>query len=456
MRNKIIPALIAALSASLVSTATAQAVFSPAERARIVGYWSSRDRWTVSVPDANRLAPWQVRLTPEGSAWLYKYQDLMGAGKKSPTVDPATLSAIPAWKTWVQKKAVYDRWLAQQVADGLNADMATRLSTDRAAGPRGRGRGTQPTAESGAEPQPPGPMPFDLLRAAGNAPSFAAPVTPLQHTIKFDDGDSCVFVDHRNVPATYAYYRHPQGVGHPGTAVDDAERARLFSAAALTETQQRVMMAVSRLEGSFDAVNTYDTGFVSIGFVQFVTMEDGRHSLADVLATELADNPREFERDFRGLGVGLAPDHLLAIVDPSTGAELQGPDAVLKVIDDTRLAAIFHRAGRTSSAFRVAQIRVAKSGYWPEDDALTVEVDGRTLTGKVSDVVRSEAGLATFFDRKVNRGNIDPLAEVVGRTMKAHRLKRLTDAARYEREIIAACKYRADFLMDGTLTQPGR
>ena len=44
--------------------------------------------------------------------------------------------------------------------------------------------------------------------------------------------------------------------------------------------------------------------------------------------------------------------------------------------------------------------------YWPADDPITITVDGKMLTGKVADVVTSEAGLATLFDRKVNRGRI--------------------------------------------------
>jgi hypothetical protein len=69
-------------------------------------------------------------------------------------------------------------------------------------------------------------------------------------------------------------------------------------------------------------------------------------------------------------------------------------------------------------------------------------------------VVKSEAGLATLFDRKVNRGTVAPLADVVARTMADHSLTSLADASQYEKEIVAKCKYRGDFLADATLGQP--
>ena len=97
---------------------------------------------------------------------------------------------------------------------------------------------------------------------------------------------------------------------------------------------------------------------------------------------------------------------------------------------------------------------MAKSHHWPADDPVTVTVDGQTLTGKVSDAIKSEAAMATLFDRKVNRGNISPFDEVLARIMADHHLAALADAAAYEREIVEALRYRTDFLKDSTLSQP--
>ena len=144
----------------------------------------------------------------------------------------------------------------------------------------------------------------------------------------------------------------------------------------------------------------------------------------------------------------------LVVVDPSSGAELVGPEAVLKVIEDKRLTAVFQRAGRRSREFRVAQIKAALSEYWPANDSVTVVVNGRTLVGRVSDIVRSEAGMATLFDRKVNTGKIAPFVEEVTKLMAERGLTSLDDVRKHERELIQKLKYRHDFLADSTLSQP--
>lgn len=150
--------------------------------------------------------------------------------------------------------------------------------------------------------------------------------------------------------------------------------------------------------GGFESVNTYDTGFDSIGFIQFITGEDGHGSLLEVLAREKAEQQKAYDADFRRFGVDVDAAGTLVAIDPASGAELSGAAAVLRVIEDKRLTAVFQRAGRRSQAFRVAQIEVAKSHYWPADDPLVVTVNGQTVTGRVSDVIRSEAGMATLFD----------------------------------------------------------
>ncbi len=234
----------------------------------------------------------------------------------------------------------------------------------------------------------------------------------------------------------------------------DAELAALYQAAGMSESEGRVARAVSRLEGGFDAVNTYDTGYVSIGFIQFITYDDGKHSLLRVLEGQKRDAPEAFLRDFRRYGIEVNAEGTLVVVDPSSGAELVGPEAVLKVIEDKRLTAVFQRAGRRSREFRVAQIKAALSEYWPANDSVTVVVNGRTLVGRVSDIVRSEAGMATLFDRKVNTGKIAPFVEEVTKLMAERGLTSLDDVRKHERELIQKLKYRHDFLADSTLSQP--
>ena len=424
----------------LAAPAARAASFTDAEREAVVRYWYVPGRSVTALPDdAAKAGPVQVRLTTEGSAWLWRYQRAVaGPGKLPPTVDLTASVPHPDWETWVRAKLESDRWQAQNSADTANGAF-----------------GIVPSAP-GVPPPAPGPIPTTLLQEVGAPPPFAGAVTPLVHVVTFDDGQVYRLPDHAVLRPRYAYYRFAQGVvsyGRQLREMTDAELDPLFAGAGLNPFEQRVMKAVSKLEGGFDAVNTYDTGFVSIGFIQFTTGENGTGSLLEVLAREKTDAPDDFQRDLRRFGIDVDAGTLV-IVDPGTGAELRGRDAVQKVIDEPRLVAAFQRAGQTSTAFRVAQIKVAKSHYWALEDPLTVTVNGEMLQGKVSDVIRSEAGAATLFDRKVNRGSVAPLADVIAKVMTDHNLKTLADAAAYEREIVAAVKYRTDFLAESSLAQP--
>ena len=62
---------------------------------------------------------------------------------------------------------------------------------------------------------------------------------------------------------------------------------------------------------------------------------------------------------------------------------------------------------------------------------------------------------ATLFDRKVNTGNITALSKVASQVASTHHCASLSEVASYEREIVNNLKYRADFTVDPTLSQPG-
>lgn len=403
--------------AAPLASPPAPPLWTDAERAACVTFWSRTGRMRVS------FAPPRATLTPEASVWFSAFNRALR------TASPAEAAA---WRAWVELKFAHDRWEAGQIA------------------------GASPAA---LEPASPGLVPAALLRAAGDPPPLAAALVPKRYTIALDDGPPLTYVAPIAISPRYPSYRSAEGVISGGAALKGmpaGELDGLMRAAGLTPFEAHVVGAVSRLEGGFDAVNTYDTGFVSVGFIQFITAAGGDGSLASVLAAEKANAPADFARDFHVRGIDVTPGGLFAVLDPATGAELAGPEAVGKTIRDPRLAAVFQAAGRRSAAFRIAQIQIAKRGYYPAADPISVTLpNGATLTGRVGDVLRSEAGMATAFDRKVNTGHAAPeVAAAVASVMAAHHLTTLSDTAPYEREVIAAFKYRADFLADKTLTQP--
>lgn len=394
-------------------------VFSDADRTSVVAFWNAPGRAQV------RLAPARVALTPEASVWRF------GFNRASRTTPPPADLAL--WKMWVSVKFARDRWEAGQAVGA---------------------------PDTGPAPPAPGVIPASLLSACGDPPLLAAPVVPWQWTINLESGgEPLTYTDHVAVSPTSPYFRSEAGVmsgGVPLRLVPPADMDALFTAAGLTPFERHVMQGVSPLEGGFDAVNTYDTGYVSVGFIQFITGREGRGSLASVLAQEKAAHPEDFARDFHRRGIDVAGDGGYVVVDPATGAELTGADAVSRTVADPRLVAVFQDAGRRSVAFRAAQVVVAKRAYYPADDALTVTLpDGSLLRGKVSDAIRSEAGMATLFDRKVNTGTVTPaLPAAVSKVLAEHGVKTWEALAPFEREVVSAVTYRADFLNDPRLTQP--
>jgi len=435
--------LAAGILATVGMAGGGASLFTVEERTALVRFWNAPGRLVESFPpEAAERGIYQVRLTPEGSRWLLAYQRALGAQELPPTRDAAATSpAAERWERWLRARVAYDEWRAQTSANEVNRALGAT--------------GVPP--EDPPPPPDPGAMPEDLRAAVGEAPPFALPEMIRRAVVTFPDGEQYVYQSHVRVRPRYAYYRWPQGTVALGPLLRDmpaADLAALFAAAGFTPSEQRIAREVSRLEGGFESINTYDTGYVSVGFIQFITGENGRGSLAEVLARMKRDDPAAFARDFHAYGIDVDSVPTLVVVDPDTGEERVGAAAVMAVIRDRRLTAVFQRAGRHSQAFRLAQIRVAKERYWPANDRFTVTVGGRTLTGRVGDVIRSEAGMATLFDRKINRGNLGPFAEVVAAVMAERGLTTLDEAAAFEREIVARMRYRADFLAVSSLSQP--
>lgn len=420
--------------------------FTPSERDAVIAFWSKPDRYTVTIPnDAMDKGLWQVRLTVEGSTWLWNYDRARKLNA------PPTATAVPVtdeqrdWEKWVAARIARDRWLAYKEAVRSNQRVLSKPLP------------ALDNATPANEPPDPGAIPPGLLALNGNPPPFAKAVVPMQHEVRFDDG-ALTYVDNFRVwNQRYPYFRYAQGVASGGTAVKTmpADRLdRLFKMAGITDSEARVMRAVSMLEGGFDSINTYDTGFVSVGFIQFACLKDGAGSLGGMLLAYKSNDPTNFQRDFQSFGLDVTPSGALVALDLNTGAELTGAEAAKRIIDDKRLIAVFQRAGQRSEPYIAAQIKAAKAMFYPGNDTLSVVLEGQTCSGRVCDIIRSEAGLATLMDRKVNTGNIDVLFGAINQIVAQVRPKSLAELAQYEVEIVDRLKYRTNYLADATLSQP--
>lgn len=178
------------------------------------------------------------------------------------------------------------------------------------------------------------------------------------------------------IPEGTPFLLHPNGIRYSGTPVRQREDVHeLFARAGITDQAAKdVLIRVSDCEGGFEAVNTWDTGYVSVGFIQFTTGEGAMgHSLLHVMLRMKADEARlsrgnkkhinEFEYYFMNRGIDARDDNLF-VNDPYTGKTFSGDKAVDLIIKDKRLIAIFQDAGEKSVAFKLAQIREAYGAYY--------------------------------------------------------------------------------------------
>lgn len=435
----------AACLAVSVQPAPPRQMFSQQEVASVKAFWSVKDRYVASNAfDFSSGGPHQPRQTPEGSEWLLRYyKAARGVGTKivPGQTPPALTPEQESWDAWVDAKYAYDEVRSAQKAFELNQAESSRPLP----------------APQGWVAVDPGPCPAGVVGLVGNPPEFVGVAKPTIHKVAFPD-IVLQYVDNTKVRRKYAYYRFSDGVMDSGTSLKGraaADLAPLFKKAGYTDSEVRVFSAVSSLEGGFDSVNTYDTGFVSVGFIQFASLKAGAGSLGQTLLSMKTFDPANFDSHFRRYGLDVTERGELVAIDISTGEQTTGPDANSLIIKDKRLVAVFGRAGKVSDSFKAAQMRTAKALYYPGDDAVSIQVGERVLSGKVRDVFKTEAGLATLMDRKVNTGSLGNLTEVL--TTLAHECdaKALSDLSTYEFALIQAMRYRKDYLgRDWVLSKP--
>jgi len=473
----------AALSTAIVLCAVMNAsarlidpVFTSDERASIVAWWQLENRYRVELAEVDgQKGPFAARLTPDASSWLLAYtKAVSGSVKVAPTQTAKASNSgdTKGWEDWLSARVKHDWQTARAEAQRRNTALLSAPSeflsaenaSSRDTAPTLPSRGSRKTRRSQDPaitiPPHPGPAPQSLIDTLGAPPVIASVVAPNRHIIQFDaENHSIEMLDNVRLPERYAYYRFPKGVNSvapvASLTTNETEQAReLFAEAGLSDTARKAFTAISKLEGNFEASQTYDTGYVSIGFIQFTTGPDGDGSLIRALLDEKSSSPDTFREDFHRYGIDVTSDGKIAVIDPKSGAELIGADAVKCIVDDPRLVGVFVHAGRYSNKWKAAQVRAAYKVYWPMDGEITIQLAGNPTTCKVSDIVQSEAGITTLLDRKINRGNIREFPDVVNRIAKAHGCETLSDIQKYEKEIVSAMRYRVDFLKATDLGQP--
>lgn len=415
--------------------------FEPHTTQAVLKYWAESGRYQSSdLPDAKTKGKYRVRLTPEGSLWLHGYARARGLSKTPPSggIISVTEQDKP-WNQWISDRIDYDRYIAGMDAVAANS-VESKLPFQQLPVVAG-----------------PGPIPPGLAALMPDPPSFAEAAAPKQHIIAFHDGVVLKFQDNVEMNPRSAYYRFRDGVRDGGTKMKDFDPKllkKVLDEVRIGDFERRVFEAVSLLEGGFDSVNTYDTGYVSVGFIQFACLSGGAGSLGSVLQRQKSLFPKKYQEDFQRFGVDVRPDGKLVALDTETGDERIGTDAALEIIKNKRLIAVFQRAGRLSHENRVAQMMIAREMYYPDRDEVLIPIDGRLVVAKIQDFIKSEAGMATLMDRKVNTGKLGPIGDVASELVRTNSLKAVAELAAYEQTIISRLRFRKNYLAEKGLSQP--
>lgn len=199
------------------------------------------------------------------------------------------------------------------------------------------------------------------------------------------------------------------GVMFGGTASPTALPAAVYNTVGLTADQTAAMQFVSRHEGNFDALNTYDVARVSLGFVQFA----GGRGLPPFLALLKSRHPATFRTQLAAFGIevefnapgGNVANAAVVVLDPARSVVLRGSDAEAFIRDNKKLSAVLIRAGRDATVQEV-QVEAATRDYLLPALATTALLqDGPPpVRARLEQILRSRPGIAVLLDRAIHEG----------------------------------------------------
>lgn len=253
-----------------------------------------------------------------------------------------------------------------------------------------------------AEQPAPAPNEIQAARATVRHEARTAAKSRVLHRFVFGDGDVIEFRDRLRGARHQANRARVVAYGGNHSAAKEVDAT--FEAAGktfnLSPDAVRALRFISRHEGGFDAINTWDRARFSWGFIQFA----GGYGLRPMLAHLKANSPETFRKLLGVYGVDVQPgaDGRPEPIYLDGSRILRGNEAEQAYGDDPLLIACFIRAGRVPEV-KQRQVEAAIRNYVMP--ALNATWEGASL----SSVFRSPRGLAFLIDRQVHEGNTSRL-----------------------------------------------
>jgi len=214
-----------------------------------------------------------------------------------------------------------------------------------------------------------------------------------------------------NFPAS-SHTQYYQGVSYAGKSNPEIPLS-VFQRLGVNAELAEALRYVSRNEGNFDAINTYDKAIFSYGFIQFAGNGGG---LPMLLAHIKNKSPRLFQDFFETYGInvdyvlhqGAVQSPKIQVANPyDKGGKywLEGLEAEMALRENKQLYGVFIRAGYHLPLITL-QIDAAIRNYVLP--ALRIKLDVRFGTTQISNIlitqlISSPLGLAILMDMVINR-----------------------------------------------------
>jgi LysM repeat protein len=196
-------------------------------------------------------------------------------------------------------------------------------------------------------PQPPRPQP-PFQQPPVNPPPFVTPNPIPVAAAGISEDSAKVFINLtllNGQPFQAALRKNnplginPKGVQYGGksTIFIPTQQLQMLG---IDEVRNQALQFCKKIEGNYDAINTYDNGIFSYGFIQFT----GQSGSLDRLLQSMQDHaPEKFNRTFRQAGISVSANKVQ--VQDAQGNFLTGPDAWKFIRGQYSLLTPFIQAG---------------------------------------------------------------------------------------------------------------
>ncbi|MBK6932861.1 MAG: LysM peptidoglycan-binding domain-containing protein [Saprospirales bacterium] len=187
-------------------------------------------------------------------------------------------------------------------------------------------------------------------------------------------------------------------------AIHPASPSGKIASVGLNRHQAAALEYVSSHEGKYDAINSYDGGIFSYGFIQFVGAAGHGGSLNRVLASMKSNTPARFAQVFQQVGIDSAGG-ISSVLDEN-GYKRTGDDAWLYIQKTVPLYGAFIQAGFDADLV-LEQLRAANDLYVQPalNFKLNLNINGIQISiPRLRDILHSEALLTALIAIAINRG----------------------------------------------------